>query len=123
MGIVYGIFICIVTSLLAIFLSNYVGITLFGFEKSPFSPIIFSLIIGILLNNAFKELNNFKDGFKFCIKYILKAGIILLGIRLSLFDFYLYGAKSLFVIIPCIICTILIVRYLKGFFKVFSYFC
>jgi len=118
MGLVYGIFICIVTSLLAIFLSNYVGITLFGFEKSPFSPIIFSILIGIFLNNSFKELNNLNDGFKFCIKYILKAGIILLGIRLSLFDFYLYGAKSLFVIIPCIICTILIVRYLKGFFKV-----
>ena len=118
MGLIYGIFICIVTSLIAIFLSNYVGITLFGFEQSPFSPIIFSLIIGILLNNTFKELNKFKDGFKFCIKYILKVGIILLGIRLSLFDFYLYGAKSLFVVIPCIICTILIVRYLKSFFNV-----
>ena len=118
MGLIYGIFICIATSLLAIFLSNYVGITLFGFEKSPFSPIIFSIIIGILLINSFKELKLFNDGFKFCIKYILKAGIILLGIRLSLFDFYLYGVKSLFVIIPCIICTILIVRYLKGFFKV-----
>ena len=118
MGIIYGVFICFITSLLAIFLSNYVGITLFGFEKSPFSPIIFSIIIGIVLNNSFKELNNFNDGFKFCIKYILKAGIILLGIRLSLFDFYLYGAKSLFVIIPCIICTILIVRYLKVFFNV-----
>ena len=111
MGNMNGIFICIITSLLAIFLSNYVGITLFGFEKSPFSPIIFSIIIGILLNNSFKELNKFNDGFKFCIKYILKAGIILLGIRLSLFDFYLYGAKSLIVIIPCIICTILVVRF------------
>ena len=118
MANIYGIFICFVTSLLAIFLSNYVGITIFGFEKSPFSPIIFSIIIGILLNNSFKGINNFNNGFKFCIKYILKAGIILLGIRLSLFDFYLYGVKSLFVIIPCIICTILIVRYLKGFFNV-----
>ena len=118
MGLLNGIFICIATSLLAIFLSNFVGITLFGFEKSPFSPIIFSIIIGLLLNNSFKKLNNFRDGFKFCIKSILKGGIILLGIRLSLFDFYLYGAKSLFVIIPCIICTIMIVRYLKGIFNV-----
>ena len=114
----YGLIICFFTALLAIFLSKYVGITLFGFEKSPFSPIIFSIFIGLLLNNSFKELYNFNDGFKFCIKYILKAGIILLGIRLSLFDFYLYGAKSLSVIIPCIICTILIVRYLKSFFRV-----
>ena len=118
MGIVYGIFICFVTSLLAIFLSNYFGITLFGFDKSPLSPIIFSILIGILLKNSIKELNDFNDGFEFCIKYILKAGIILLGIRLILFDFYIYGAKSLFVIIPCIICTILIVKYLKGFVNV-----
>ena len=118
MGLVYGIFICIITSLIAILFSNYVGITLFGFEKSPFSPIIFSIIIGMLLNNFFEELNKFNVGFKFCIKYILKAGIILLGIRLSLFDFYLYGAKSLIVVIPCIICTLLIVRFLKSFFNV-----
>ena len=118
MKIIYGIIICVVTSILAVFFSNIIGTIMFGFDKSPFSPIIFSIIIGILLSNSIKGLNKFNSGFKFCIKYILKAGVILLGIRLSLLDFYIYGTKSLFVIIPCIIFTIVIVNYLKSRFDV-----
>ena len=109
---------CFFTAIMAIVLSYFVGNILLGFEESPFSPIIFSLIIGIVLSNSKIELYKLKKGFQFCINYILKAGIILLGIRLSLFDFYLYGTKSLFVIIPCIICTIMVVRYLKGILNV-----
>ena len=118
MGILYGVTICIITSLSAILLSDFIGITIFGFEKSPISPIIFSIIIGFLLRNSISQFNKFRDGYNFCIKYILKVGIILLGIRLSLFDFFTYGFKSLLVIVPCIICTIIIVHYLKDKFDV-----
>ena len=82
---IYGIILCVLTSLLAIIFSNYTGTILFGFEKSPFSPIIFSIIIGILLSNSIEKLNKFNSGFKFCIKYILKTGIILLGISFLIF--------------------------------------
>jgi len=117
-GNLKGVVICIITSILAILLSDFVGITVFGFEDSPISPIIFSIILGMLLSNSLSQFNKFSDGYNFCIKYILKAGIILLGIRLSLFDFYRYGIKSLLVIIPCIICTIIIVHYIKDKFNV-----
>ena len=118
MNKLYGLIICFFTALLAIFLSKYIGITLLGFERSPLSPIIFSIIIGIFLSNSINKLNKFNTGFKFCIKYILKAGIILLGIRLSLLDFYTYGTKSLLVVVPCIISTIIVVNYLKDRYNV-----
>ncbi len=115
---VYGITLCIITALLAIYFSNLVGVDLFGFEKSPFSPIIFAILLGLIINNMLVKLSELEPGFKFCIKYILKLGIILLGIRLSLLDFVQYGSNSLIVIIPCIISSIILIKLLKDKFDV-----
>ena len=46
---VYGVTLCIITALLAIYFSNLVGVDLLGFEKSPFSPIIFAIILGLII--------------------------------------------------------------------------
>ena len=113
---IYGVTLCIITALLAIYFSNLVGVDLLGFEKSPFSPIIFAIILGLIINNMLVNLIELEPGFKFCIKYILKLGIILLGIRLSLLDFVQYGSNSLIVIIPCIISSIILIKLLKDKF-------
>jgi len=115
---IYGIMLCIITAITAIYLSNYVGITLLEFKKSPLSPIIFAILLGLIINNITIRLVKLEPGFQFCIKYLLKLGIIFLGIRLSLLDFVLYGSKSLIVIIPCILCTIIIISLLKNKFDV-----
>ena len=115
---VYGIMLCIITAITAIYLSNYVGITLLEFKKSPLSPIIFAILLGLIINNITIILVKLEPGFQFCIKYLLKLGIIFLGIRLSLLDFVLYGSKSLIVVIPCILCTIKIISLLKNKFDV-----
>ena len=113
-----GIMLCIITAITAIYLSNYVGISLLGFKKSPLSPIIFAILLGLIINNITIKLVKLAPGFQFCIKYLLKLGIIFLGIRLSLLDFVLYGSKSLIVVIPCILCTIKIISLLKNKFDV-----
>ena len=113
-----GIMLCIITAITAIYLSNYVGITLLEFKKSPLSPIIFAILLGLIVNNITIRLVNLEPGFNFCIKYLLKLGIIFLGIRLSLLDFVLYGSKSLIVVIPCILSTIIIISLLKNKFGV-----
>ena len=113
-----GIMLCIITAITAIYLSNYVGITLLEFKKSPLSPIIFAILLGLIINNITIRLVKLEPGFQFCIKYLLKLGIIFLGIRLSLLDFVLYGSKSLIVVIPCILSTIIIISLLKNKFDV-----
>lgn len=110
--------LCIITAITAIYLSNYVGITLLEFKKSPLSPIIFAILLGLIVNNITIRLVNLEPGFNFCIKYLLKLGIIFLGIRISLLDFVLYGSKSLIVVIPCILCTIILISLLKDKFDV-----
>ena len=54
----------------------------------------------------------------FSIKYLLKLGIIFLGIRLSISDILIYGSQGLIVIIPCIVISIFIVRKLRDYFQV-----
>ena len=113
-----GIIICVTTTLLSIEISKYIGIELLKVQKNPISPIIIAIILGLLLGNNIKKIDNYNDGFAFSIKYLLKLGIIFLGIRLSISDILLYGSQGLFVIIPCIVISILIVKNLRGYFQV-----
>ena len=113
-----GIIICVITTLLSIEISKYIGIELFKVEKTPISPIIIAIILGLLLGNNIKKIDNYKNGYAFSIKYLLKLGIVFLGIRLSISDILLYGSQGLFVIIPCIVISILVVKILRGYFQV-----
>ena len=115
---IIGLFICVITALLSIQLSNYIGIELLNLEKSPISPIIIAIILGLLISNSVKNILNYSDGFAFSIKYLLKLGIIFLGIRLSISDILLYGSQGLLVIIPCIAISIFIVSNLRKYFQV-----
>ena len=115
---IMGILICALTALLSIQISNYIGIELLKLEKSPISPIIIAIIVGSLVSNSVKIIHNFADGFTFSIKYLLKLGIIFLGIRLSVSDILLYGSQGLIVIIPCIAISIFIVKSLRSYFNV-----
>ena len=118
-NVVLGILLCILTAFLSINISDIVGKNLFGLEKSPISPIIIAIIIGMVfsnLNNSF--ISGLKPGYDFCIKRLLKLGIIFLGIRLSFIDFVQYGSKALIVVIPCILITIVLVKSLSIKFKI-----
>ena len=111
---VLGIILCILTALLSIQLSSYIGISILNLSKSPISPIIIAIIIGAIIGNFIKNLDLYDEGFTFSIKYLLKLGIIFLGIRLSISDILIYGLQGLVVIIPCIAISILIVKSLRN---------
>ena len=98
----------------SIHLSSYIGISILNLSKSPISPIIISIIIGTIIGNSIKNLDLYDEGFTFAIKYLLKLGIIFLGIRLSISDIFIYGSQGLVVIIPCIAISILIVKSLRN---------
>jgi len=112
--IIIGIIICVLTALLSIQLSSYIGISILNLNKSPISPIIIAIIIGTIIGNSIKNLDLYDEGFTYAINYLLKLGIIFLGIRLSISDILIYGSKGLVVIIPCIAISILIVKSLRN---------
>ena len=115
---IFGLLICAITALSSIQISNYIGIELLNLEKSPISPIIIAILIGSILSNTVKNIDKYKSGFTYAIKYLLKLGIIFLGIRLSISDILMYGSQGLLVIIPCIVISIIIIKNLRDYFRV-----
>ena len=60
--------------------NNVIGIELLGYNKSPISTAMIAILIGIFFGNIFKVRESFQKGLDFTREYILKFGIICLGI-------------------------------------------
>ncbi|MFW9951282.1 MAG: YeiH family protein [Candidatus Thorarchaeota archaeon] len=108
-----GLVFIILLSVLSIWLSNFIGVTIMGFEKSPISEVMICLILGLIINNTVKLPAFLNEGFKFSVKKILRLGIILLGIRLSIFSVFELGLIGIPIVLICIISAILIITYLN----------
>ncbi|MDG2187652.1 MAG: putative sulfate exporter family transporter [Hyphomicrobiales bacterium] len=108
-----GILLALAIAYIGAEASKYIGVNILGFAKSPISSIMLAIIFGIVLANSINLPKQCDIGFKFCIKYILKFGIILLGIRLGLLDILKIGIIGLPVIIVCISAALLIANYLS----------
>jgi uncharacterized integral membrane protein (TIGR00698 family) len=79
-----GIALAVGISLLAGIVANWLGTSLLGFDKSPISAIMMAIILGMLVANIVTLPTGLQAGLKFCTTFILRIGIMLLGIRLSL---------------------------------------
>ncbi|WP_233786170.1 YeiH family protein [Planococcus halotolerans] len=71
-------------------------------SASPISGIFTAILIGILIRNLIGLPDFFGAGIDFALKYALRAGIILLGLRLSLSEALKLGAWGVPLIIACI---------------------
>lgn len=79
-----GIGLALVVSLLAGFAAQSIGESILGFSKSPISAIMMAIVIGMIVANTITIPDNVQNGLRFCASTILRIGIMLLGIRLSL---------------------------------------
>ena len=68
----------------AVLSADWLGEFIFGLAKSPVSPIMLAILIGMALANAVRLPEGFQPGLQVCSTTILRIGIMLLGIRLSL---------------------------------------
>lgn len=111
MGILPGLALALALALGGQYLSEFIGITLLGLPKSPVSAIMMAILLGILIRNTAGLSATFQAGVRFGLVRVLRAGIVLLGIRLSLGQAGAIGLQSLPVIIACVIAALLIVTY------------
>lgn len=79
-----GILLAIAVSVAAGYAADFVGVSVLGFAKSPISAIMMAIVIGMLIGNSIALPGPVVGGLKFCASTILRIGIMLLGIRLSL---------------------------------------
>src|SRR4030042_6630130 len=94
-GTVLAFFIWYVSEILC----NFIGKTLMGFKSSPVSTIMVTIIVGILIRNSIGLHHSLAPGTSFCLKKLLRLGIILLGIRLSFFDVLKIGAIGIPIVV------------------------
>lgn len=94
------------------YLSNLIGITLMGLPRSPVSAIMMAILLGVLIRNTISLPAALQPGIRFGLVRVLRLGIVLLGIRLSLGEAGSIGLRSLPVILGAIVAALLIVTYL-----------
>ncbi|GMR17528.1 MAG: putative sulfate exporter family transporter [Gammaproteobacteria bacterium] len=92
-------------------LSQLIGVTWMGLPKSPISAIMMAILLGVLIRNTVPLPASLQPGIRFGLVRVLRAGIVLLGIRLSLGEVGEIGLQSLPVIFGVVTAALLIVTY------------
>jgi uncharacterized integral membrane protein (TIGR00698 family) len=66
------------------------------------SEVFIAVLLGLVVRNSFQLGREYDAGIKFALQRILRLGIILLGLRLSLQDVVRTGVSSLLLILVCL---------------------
>ena len=111
MAVLPGLILALILAIAGQFLSEFIGKDLMGLPKSPISAIMMAILLGILIRNTITLPPSFQAGIRFGLVRVLRLGIVLLGIRLSLGEAGAIGLKSLPVIIGAVGAALLIVTY------------
>jgi len=96
-----GLGLAVIVVIIASYIGKYMGIVL-SFEKSPISTITLAIILGLIIKNIMGVPQIFTPGIKFCLKSILKLGIIMLGAGLSLFIVVKVSILTVGIVVICI---------------------
>ena len=110
--VIPGIILAFVLYTLSQGFNNIIGIELLGYTKSPISTAMIAILLGMFFGNVFKVRDSFQKGLDFTREYILKLGIICLGIQLKPFEFLDFGKIAIPLIIICIISVLVIIKLL-----------
>ena len=90
--------------------------TAIGF-KGLVSYILMVIVAGILIRNTVGVPAMFGPGIDFCLKKLLRLGIMLMGIRLSIFAVLTIGAWGLPIVVICVLAGLVITTYFGRLLK------
>ena len=107
-----GVSLALIFYLFSHGINNVLAIEIFGTTKSPISTVLIAIILGIIMGNAFTPRPGMMVGLDFTQQYILKLGIIFLGIRLSFEEFIKFGSIAIPLILVCIISVLILIKLL-----------
>ena len=107
-----GIILAFVLYTLSQGFNNIIGIELLGYDKSPISTAMIAILLGMFFGNVFQVREGFQKGLDFTREYILKLGIIFLGIQLKPFEFLDFGKIAIPLIVVCIISVLIVIKLL-----------
>ena len=108
-----GFLLAVVVGYLSFLLSEIIGEELLSFDKSPISPVMLAIIIGILAGNLISIPKSCDAGLIFSGKKVLSFGIVLLGFQLSISEIFDSGLKAIPVVVGCIITGVIFTIFLS----------
>jgi uncharacterized integral membrane protein (TIGR00698 family) len=65
-------------------LARWLGTDVLGFEHSPIGAIPVAIVLGLVVRNTIGVPTVYEPGLRVCVRFLLRAGIVLLGLRLTL---------------------------------------
>lgn len=78
---------------------------LVGGQLDFVSPLIVAVVLGVVIGNTLPVDTPLRPGFRFAAGWLLKIGVVLLGLRISLGDLASLGARGLMVILLTVVAT------------------
>ena len=109
-----GLVVAILLAWLSIVLSQWIGVSLLGFEKSPISAVMLGLSLGLIIGAVIPISEVLRPGLKFTVSKVLRLGIILLGIRLTIFDVFRLGVYGVPIVIFCVVGALFFTTRING---------
>ena len=111
MRVVPGLALAVLLALLGNFFADGLSAAL-GLGAGAISGIMVAILLGLAIGNIVRLPVALKEGISFAVKRVLRLGIVLLGLRLSIAEVGSIGLKALPVILVTIPAAILVVGYL-----------
>lgn len=99
------------------YLAEWIGKSLLGFPRSPVSPVLLAVLLGLVIRNLVGLPKTFEQGLRLCLRRILRIGVALLGLKLSISAVGVIGLRALPVVIGCVGVAILLVSWLSRIIK------
>ena len=110
-----GVVAAFVVMLAGFWLADQIGHAILAVQgltgSSPVSGVSVAIVLGLLLRNTLPLPPALAPGLKFATTFVLRAGIVLVGIRLSLFDVLKLGIAGLPVVVAAIATGLLFVMW------------
>ena len=115
-SLIPGVLLVVALVALSIMLTNLLN-SMLGF-RGFISFILVVIILGILLRNLIPVPAICIPGITFSVKKLLRLGIILMGIRLSIFDVLKIGAWGIPIVLVCILTGLVLTTYFSRLLRI-----
>jgi uncharacterized integral membrane protein (TIGR00698 family) len=113
-GMLPGIGLAVGLAVVGRWLAEWLGTSVLRFDKSPVSEITVAVVLGLILRNTIGLPIVYEKGLRLCGREVLRFGIILLGLRLSLAAIGKLGLAALPVIVGCIAVALVAVTWINA---------
>lgn len=118
LGLVPGLLLCSALAAVSWYAADAAGVAIGRLQRvstsggSPISPITVAILLGLIVGNFMRPAATLRPGLHFAMRTLLRAGIVLVGLKLALMDIVRVGSVAVPIIAVLIAVAIIVTRWL-----------